>query len=168
MAQAEPEEVMFEAVILPHRSLSPRGLRRVIVAVCGLSVLITTFFFVMGAWPVLGFSGAEVGLAVALLRWNARAGRASEMLLLTGSGLRVVRTDAAGRRTERDLPAAWLNVVLQESPGCVPALWLVSHAVREEVAKNLGEAEKRDLAAALRAALHRRRNPVFDNPQLRD
>jgi hypothetical protein len=39
--------------------------------------------------------------------------------------------------------------------------------MREQVATALGEREKRDLAAALRAALHRYRNPVFDNPQLR-
>ena len=32
----------------------------------------------------------------------------------------------------------------------------------------LGEAEKRDLAACLTRALHRARNPVFDNPQLRE
>ena len=31
---------------------------------------------------------------------------------------------------------------------------------------SLGEPEKLDLAEALKAALHRWRNPVFDNPQL--
>jgi hypothetical protein len=30
----------------------------------------------------------------------------------------------------------------------------------------LGEAEKRDLSVALAGALHRLRNPRFDNPQL--
>ena len=49
----------------------------------------------------------------------------------------------------------------------VPALWLQSRGRRMEVAAELGEAEKRQLADALRAALHRWRNPVFDNPQLR-
>ena len=37
-----------------------------------------------------------------------------------------------------------------------------------EVGAELGEAEKRDLAEALNLALHRHRNPVFDNPQLRE
>jgi hypothetical protein len=37
-----------------------------------------------------------------------------------------------------------------------------------EIGQLLGEDDKRDLAAALDAALTRYRNPVFDNPQLRD
>jgi uncharacterized membrane protein len=38
---------------------------------------------------------------------------------------------------------------------------------RIEVGSALGEPEKRDLAEALAAAVHRLKNPVFDNPQLR-
>jgi hypothetical protein len=37
-----------------------------------------------------------------------------------------------------------------------------------EVGAALGEAEKRQLATALLQALERQRNPLFDNPQLRD
>ena len=48
----------------------------------------------------------------------------------------------------------------------MPRLLLVARGVREEIATTLGEAEKRDLWAALRDALHRLRNPTFDNPQL--
>ena len=36
----------------------------------------------------------------------------------------------------------------------------------EEVARALGEDEKRSLASALHSALHKLRNPHFDNPQL--
>jgi hypothetical protein len=50
----------------------------------------------------------------------------------------------------------------------VPKLVLTRHGVNEEIGAALGEAEKRDLAGCLRGALHRARNPVFDNPQLRD
>ena len=66
------------------------------------------------------------------------------------------------------IPAAWLSVVLDEAPGQVPRLVLAARETREEIAASLGEAEKRDLAAALRDALWGLRNPVFDNPQLRD
>ena len=45
---------------------------------------------------------------------------------------------------------------------------LSRHGVSEEIGRALGEAEKRDLAASLARALHRARNPVFDNPQLRE
>ena len=53
------------------------------------------------------------------------------------------------------------------TPGRVPTLVLASHGKREEVARVLGEPEKRDLAVALAEALYRLRNPTFDNPQLR-
>jgi uncharacterized membrane protein len=90
------------------------------------------------------------------------------MLLLDQDGLAVVRTDGCGRRQERRLPGGWLSVRLQDRPGRVPALLLVGRGIEEEIAGSLGEAEKRELAKALAAALEARRNPRFDNPQLRD
>ncbi|MGI4951892.1 MAG: DUF2244 domain-containing protein, partial [Janthinobacterium lividum] len=105
---------------------------------------------------------------ILLMRRNARATRASEMLLLSDDGLRIVRTDHAGRRTERTLQPAWLRASLEERQGRAPALWLANRGMRMEVGAELGEAEKRDLAEALNLALHRHRNPVFDNPQLRE
>jgi uncharacterized membrane protein len=159
---------LFEAVIVPHRSLSRRGLAILVGALCLLSSATATGFWLLGAWPVAGFSGAEILLAVALLRINARSARASEVLLLEEGGLRIIRTDPRGRREERVLPAGWLSLQLEERQGSVPRLWLTARGVREQVAAALGEEEKRDLAAALGRALHRQRNPVFDNPQLRD
>ena len=44
---------------------------------------------------------------------------------------------------------------------------LTARDIRVEIARSLGEDEKRDLADALGEALHRWRNPRFDNPQLR-
>lgn len=162
------DAVHFEAVITPHRSLGRRGLRVLVGAILVLSGVISAGLWWLGAWPAVGIDGAEIALAVALLHWNARQRHACEMLLLSDSGLRVVRTDARGRRQERTLPAAWLRVHLHERPGQAPALVLHARGARLEVARALGEAEKRDLAEALRAALDRWRNPTFDNPQLRD
>ncbi len=159
---------LFEATIIPHRSLSRRGMALLVGSLCTISFATGTLFWLLGAWPIMGFNGGEIALAVGLLRHNARARRAREVVVLTGEGLRVIRTDRHGRRTERLLPSGWLNAVLHESPGRVPSLWLVARGEREEIARALGEAEKRDLAGALREALHRSRNPVFDNPQLRE
>jgi uncharacterized membrane protein len=161
------DDVLFEAVIVPHRSLGRRGLRNVILLICGLAGLTIVRFLVVRAWPVLCFSVVEVGLAVLLLLVNARRARGSEVVLLSGGALRILRTDPAGRRAECSLEPGWLNVSLEDEPGRVPRLFLVARGVREEIATTLGEAEKRDLAAALGDALYRLRHPVFDNPQLR-
>jgi uncharacterized membrane protein len=165
--QRMQQEVLFEALIVPYRSLSPRGLRILMAVICLLSALMVLRFWLIGAWPVAGFAVAEIGLALFLLRLNAHRARASELILLSQDTLRIIRTDRNGKRQERSLSAGWLNAVIEEPPGTVPKLLLVSHGQREEIATSLGEAEKRDLWEALRGALHRLRNPRFDNPQLR-
>ena len=134
----------------------------------GLALLIGGRFWMLGAWPVLPFGVLEVGLVVVMLRVNARQARGSELILLSESELRIVRTEPSGKRHEKVLPSVWLSVSLEERDGRVPKLVLNRYGLSEEIARALGEAEKRDLAASLTRALHRARNPVFDNPQLRE
>jgi len=160
--------ILFEAVIVPHRSLTPRGLVILLCAITGMVGLTALRFWLIGAWPVAAFSVVEVGLAIWLIWLNVHSARASELVLLSEDGIRIVRTDPRGRRQERRISTAWLNVMMEESPGRVPRLFLAARNVREEIGSVLGEAPKRDLAAALSAALYRSRNPVFENSQLRD
>ncbi len=162
------EAVHFEAVITPHRSLGRRGLLSLAAAILLLSGVVTAGLWWLGAWPAVGINGLEIVLVLLLLRLNARQARACEVLLLSDSRLRVVRIDVRGRRREHVLPAAWLRVVMRERQGRAPGLFLLARGVGLEVAQALGEAEKRNLATALREALDRWRSPVFDNPQLRD
>jgi uncharacterized membrane protein len=158
----------FEALIVPHRSLSRRGLRILTCSLVGLTGVIALRFLILGAWPVLAISGPEIGIVLFLLRLNARRARASELVLLGDDTLRITRTDPSGQRQECSLPVPWLNVVLEEAPNSVPRLLLRNRQACEEIGRALGEEEKRDLANALRAALHEVRHPRFDNPQLRD
>ena len=167
-AGVEHEPAQFEAIITPHRSLGPVGLRRLLIVLLLLSGTVSTIMWLVGAWPAIAFNVLEIGLALFLLVRHNRDRRSAERLVLTDAGLVVHRFDRAGRPQQRRLDAGWLQAVLQERPGRTPALLLIDRGRRMEVAANLGEAEKRDLAAALRAALHRLRNPVFDNAQLRD
>jgi uncharacterized membrane protein len=159
-------DTLFEAELVPHRSLSPRGIFLVLGFLGAVSLSVTTLFWYLGAWPIAGFNGGEMLIAAALLRTHARSRRVREVLCLTEGGLRIERFDVHGHRTELFLPAAWLNAQLEERPGRVPGLFLSTHGRREEVARSLGEFQKRDLADALRAALFRLRNPEFENPQL--
>ncbi|MGH7122353.1 MAG: DUF2244 domain-containing protein [Acetobacteraceae bacterium] len=158
---------LFEAVIVPHRSLTRHGLYYLIAVLWALSSLIMLRCWWLDAWPAVAFSGADVAITLLLVHLHLEsAKRESEILLLSESGLVVRRTHRNGRSDEKVLPVAWLKVVLEERQGQVPALLLVAHGVHEEVARALGEDEKRDLAGALSAAFDRMRHPVFDNPQL--
>ncbi len=165
---ASAGRLLFEATVRPHRSLSRRGVLIVIGLMMTGSLVVTSLMVLLGAWPVIGFNGADIALAVFLLWLNMRAARAAETITLSDTALAVTRCDVSGRRVSFTLPAAWLNVALQENPGTVPKLLLSARGTAgAEIARQLGEAEKRDLAAALTRALYRLRNPSFDNPQLR-
>ncbi len=166
-AMPSSEPVLFEAVITPHRSLSGRQALAVGLGMSALSVALGAVLAMLGAWPVLGFSGAEIGLAAVLLTLHARAGRQEECVRLTARSVRVTRRDAAGRVTVGEIPAAWLAVALEEHPGRVPRLVLRRRGAEIEIAQVLGEAEKRAVGASLAEALARLRSPRFDNPQLR-
>jgi uncharacterized membrane protein len=161
------DPILFQAEVTPYRSLSRRGLHRIIAFVCAVSLCTTTLFWTLGAWPIAGFNGAEILLALLLLRAHQKSPRQKELLQLSGDGLRILRIDGQGRASECTLPPGWLNVTLQERPGRVPGLFLSARGTFVEVAASLGEPEKRDLAEALAEAVHRLKNPVFDNAQLR-
>ncbi len=159
---------LFQAIVTPYRSLSVRGLWRLFGVIMLLSLVTAAMAIRLGAWPVGGFTGAELALAALLFHLNARRVRATEIVTLHPDTLAIRQIDLHGTTTERRLPLAWLSVQIEERPGRVPLLVARTHERAAEIARHLGEAEKRDLAAALGAAIERLRNPRFDNPQLRD
>jgi uncharacterized membrane protein len=165
---ASSGRLLFEAVVTPHRSLSRRGLFTLIGCMAAGSLTVTSLMFLLGAWPVIGFNGADITLAVFLLWLNVRAARAREFVVLTETALKITRTDIHGKKSSVSIQPYWLNVTLEERTGTVPKLLLTTRGHRYEIARQLGETPKRDLAAALTRALHTWRNPVFDNPQLRE
>ena len=162
------DALLFEAEITPHRSLSTRAMVLVLGGFGLVIVASALRFWLIGAWPVAGFAVLEIGLGVLLFRLHVRRMRETELVLLTERALRIVHIDGRGRRSETVLSPAWLRVRLLERPNSIPRLVLRTRGGQWELARLLGEAEKRDLAAALAAALHRWNHPVFSNPQLDD
>ena len=138
-----------------------------VLGLLGATGLTVLRLWLLGAWPVAIFAGLEVGLFLALFALHRRAMRQTELVLLSPAALSIVQIAPNGKRKTLQLQPGWLNVVLQERTGRVPALLLTSRGYRREIARSLGETEKRDLATALQTALHALRNPRFDNPQLR-
>ena len=161
------EAPVFEALIVPYRSLTRRGMATIIAGLAAVTAGMAVRFWLWGAWPVVAFSFVEVPLLIVLFVINQRRARASELILLDAEQLTVIRTDAAGRRKREQLPAAWLRVDLDETRGIV-RLVLSCHGHRCEVGAFLHEPDKLSLFGALKAALEGCRNPRFDNPQLRD
>jgi len=167
-SQVPPGRLLFEAVVTPHRSLSRRGILALVACMAAGSLTVTSLMFLLGAWPVIGFNGADITLAVFLLWLNVRAGRAREFVTLTDTALKITRTDIHGTKSSFSIQPYWLRVSLEERNGTVPKLLLTTRGHQYEIARQLGEDPKRDLAAALSRALHQWRNPVFENAQLLD
>lgn len=162
MPSNTPGSILFEALIVPHRSLSSAGRRGLAVALAGMCALVGLRFWFLGAWPVIVFSGLEGAAVVFLIYLNHRRARASELVMLSADTLTVVRTSPSGERMQVALSSAWLNVRMEEREGRVPRLLVGVRNQRIEIGAALGEVAKRELADALRAALHRARNPLFD------
>ncbi len=167
-SQPVRSDAVFEALIVPHRSLSGRGILILITAIGVSSSLISLRFWFLGAWPVIAFSGAEVLLAVVLLAINRRHARAREVIKLNATEIIVVQTDHYGRRRSFSLPSAWLQIKLESIGDHGTRLLLRSHGRGREVGALLHAPEKQSLFEALQQALHDMRQPRFDNKQLRD
>jgi uncharacterized membrane protein len=161
---ASPNPILFEAVSTPPSSFSPLGYRVLVGLLCAAAALPAIMFTIMGAWPVLGFLGAEVPLVLFLVSRQAQGARhVREALVLMPGGLTVTRTDHRGRAQAMSLDPYWARLE-QDGAG---QLMLVQRNRRIRIGQHLSEADRAGYATAIHAALARYRAPVFDNPQLR-
>src|SRR5215510_4268207 len=80
-----PEPTLFSAIITPHRSLNSTGFLAVMLLVSGFSFVAGMVFFLLGAWPVVGFLGLDVLLVYWAFRLNYLAAGACEEVVVTPS-----------------------------------------------------------------------------------
>src|SRR3546814_18602088 len=109
-----PGAALFDAELRPHRSLSPRGFLLLMASVCAFSFAGGLAFYLAGAWPVIGFLGADVLLIYLAFKINYRSGRLVERLHLTRDRLTVIRTWPGGRRQTWEFQPYWLPAVFAE------------------------------------------------------
>lgn len=145
---------IFSARLTPHRSLSPTGFVVVMMALVSCSFTAGLAFWMMGAWPVVGFFGLDIFLIQLAFRLNYRAARASEEVEVFADRLTVRRTAANGRASEFSLNPYWARLEIDRHPEAgVTAVKLTSHGKRFTIAGFLGPHERESFAAALSAAM---------------
>jgi uncharacterized membrane protein len=149
-----PEPTLFSAIITPHRSLSRAGFVLVMMLVGGVSFVGGVVFFVVGAWPVVGFLGLDVLLVYLAFRANYRAATAYEQVTVTPSELRLKRVSHRGEAREWTMNPLWTRLEREthEEFGLL-RLFLVSRGLRLAVAGFLSPHERESFAHALAAAL---------------
>ena len=156
------EPTLFSAIITPHRSLSSTGFLLVMALIGGISFIGGIVFFILGAWPLIGFLGLDVLLVYWAFRANYRAAAAFEEVTVTPSELKLRKVSHRGEVAEWTFNPLWtrLDRETHEEYGLL-RLFLVSRGRRLAVAGFLAPQERESFAAALSAALgEARRGPT--------
>jgi uncharacterized membrane protein len=150
----------FERVLLPHRSLPPRGFHLMMLVLGMVSVAVGIGFVSIGAWPVFGFFGLDVALVYLAFRLNYRSARRSEILRLAGDTFTVERVSVRGEHRLWRFQPFWLRVVLEERDPDRNRLFVASHGRFLAIGDFLAPAARRELAATIRDALLRWRAAI--------
>ncbi|MBV8778699.1 MAG: DUF2244 domain-containing protein [Alphaproteobacteria bacterium] len=156
--RAAPRRVFFERVLLPYRSLPPRGFNVLMLMLAGVSVAVGTLFVTLGAWPVCGFFGLDVGLVYLAFRLSYRSARQRETLSLADDELTVERVGIRGDRSLWRFQPFWVRVVYEEGHGDSNRLALASHGRSLPIGTFLPAPVRHEVAATLRDALRRWRD----------
>ena len=146
-------ELLFDAVLQPHRSLPPLGFLVLMVAIAGISFSAGIAFLMQGAWPVFGFFGLDVTLIYLAFKFNYRSGRMIETLQLSSDELRVSRILPSGRVRCWTFEPNWMRVLMDSPPQHHSQLVLTTHGRRLTVGAFLTPGERLEVADALREAL---------------
>ena len=154
-----PRRLLFQAQLKPHRSLSRRAFRRVMIGVTVFSLTVSLVTFFAGAWPVFGFMGLDIALVYFALSISYRRGLVTETLELDEHTLTVERTDPRGARHLWRLQPAWLKVELAEPILPQTPVVLRSHGQSLPIGVFLHPKQRREIARDLRSALARWRQP---------
>ena len=151
---AAPDPTLFSALLTPHRSLGSVGFLVLMAVVAGISFVGGVVFYLVGAWPVVGFLGLDVALVYWAFRMNYMAAAAYEEVTVTASELRVKKVSHRGEVAEWSMNPVWtkLDRVSHDEYGLLH-LFLVSHGKRLTVGAFLGPNEKETFATALAAAI---------------
>lgn len=153
-------EYLFDAVLQPNTSLSPRGFLLLMVAIGAVSFVAGMAFMLMGAWPVLGFFGLDVALIYLAFKANYRWARMYETVRLTEDKLVVERISPSGKVQRWKFQPYWLKVDFDLPVSHESQLVLSSHGKRLRIGAFLSPDERHEVADALRAALAKLRAPA--------
>ena len=145
----------WRATLTPHRSLSPKGFVILMSVIAAFNFIVGLFFYVIGAWPVVGFMGLDVALIWWAFRANFADARRAEHIEITSHELVLRRLAENKPSQEQRFARRWVRVELEEDREreLVGPLYLRFGGKRTEIASFLGAQERLSFANALKAAL---------------
>ncbi len=165
-AVAHPDdEQVFAATLVPHRSLTPRGVKILIACVGFVSLCTSLPFFLMGAWPVAGFFGLDVILLYLAFRASMKSARAYEQIVITHVELLLCKVTARGQVRNWSFNPNWTKLRIDEHEEFgTQKVQLVQGRETVDIGGFLGADEKGMVANDLKLALaEARRGRRFSN-----
>ena len=158
------DHLILDATLSPHRSLSRRQARGVILGVGILSSALSIPFTLVGAWPVVGFLGLDVLALSIAFALSFRSAELREYIRVTSLEFVLSKVGLDGREREWRFNPLWVRLVRREHAEFgLLGLSLASRGRSVEFAGFIGpdarEMIARDVSRALAEA---RRGPRFD------
>lgn len=155
----DESETYFDAILHPYRSLGQNGFFWLMAFVGVVLLFVSIPFYLMGAWPILGFAGLDILLLWWAFRRNYRDARATEQIRITHRDVSVTRTCPKGRQRQHSFNPYWVRVeTRQEDDRGMTELHLTSHGERVEIGAFLHACERESLAKAVKKALSAAKN----------
>src|SRR5262245_37326629 len=145
----------FRATLRPYRSLDRTGFIILMAVLIALNFAAGTAFYLLGAWPIAPFLGADVGLVWWAFRKNYNDALKEEQIEVTAHELILRRFDRDKQREELHFTRNWVKVELEEDKerDLIGRLFLRFRGERTEIGRFLGARDRKEAAALLRAAL---------------
>jgi len=145
----------FRATLRPYRSLDRTGFIILMAVLIGLNFAAGTAFYLLGAWPIAPFLGADVGLVWWAFRKNYNDALKEEQIEVTAHELILRRFDRHKQREELHFTREWVKVELEEDKerDLIGRMFLRFRGERTEIGRFLGARDRKEAATLLRAAL---------------
>lgn len=162
-SDADPR--LFSRTLKPHRSLSRRGLNRLLMLLSLFGIIVSIPFYLMGAWPVVGFFGLDVLILFIAFSANMRAARAYEQVEVTHVELSLQKVTAKGQSRIWRFNPSWARIHTErhEEFG-TQKIAIVQGRQSVEVGGFLGADDKDDFARSFKTALGEAKRGRIYNP----
>jgi uncharacterized membrane protein len=157
--------VYLDAVLEPPRSLSTRGLNRVMLILGVFSAVFGLGFLLVGAWPVVGFLGVEILALWLVFRWSLRAQTARTYVRVTADEVDVRKVDGWGRERRASMASHFARVEFDRTATGPNALRLATSRTAYPLGEFLTPRERETFARRLMQAISdaRRERHTQDN-----
>ncbi|MEK7266618.1 MAG: DUF2244 domain-containing protein [Pseudomonadota bacterium] len=147
----------FDAVLFPNRSLPNSGFIAVMSIVIAANLFFGVYFYVIGAWPVIGFCGLDVFLVWLAFRLSYRQGRLHERIIVAPGEMRISRVLPSGHESRWRIEPFWTRVVIDNPATHETRVRVVSKGRSLVLGSFLSPDERMSFARALEAAVARAR-----------